>query len=186
MSTEEQRLKWRLKAKAYREKNLEKQREYARNKYKENPSSKLASAKKYRDANKDRTAAANKLWAENNKERKKATARTYYKTNFISLMFKRAKARATEKNVPFNLTEDDIIIPTFCPLLGIELQISSGSTAPNSPSLDRIIPELGYVKGNVMVISHRANTIKNNATLVELQTIVESCAALVKDGIRFR
>ena len=42
------------------------------------------------------------------------------------------------------------------------------SDTDNSPSIDRLIPELGYIKGNVNVISLRANIIKNNATKDEL------------------
>lgn len=41
-----------------------------------------------------------------------------------------------------------------------------------SPSLDRIDNRLGYVKGNVIVVSHRANAIKRDATLDELRRIV--------------
>jgi len=72
--------------------------------------------------------------------------------------------------VPFLLTESDIVIPETCPVLGIPLKLGAGDC---SPSLDRIIPDLGYVPGNVVVMSHRANTIKNNATLDELRTIAE-------------
>lgn len=70
----------------------------------------------------------------------------------------------------FNLTVDDIAIPAFCPALGIPLFKATGAKAqgPNSPTLDRIVPELGYVRGNVRVISARANQIKSNATPEEL------------------
>lgn len=56
----------------------------------------------------------------------------------------------------------DIIIPETCPMLGIKLEFGFDKQGGNfnSPSLDRIIPELGYTKGNVMVISKRANMIK--------------------------
>ena len=49
---------------------------------------------------------------------------------------------------------------------------------PSSPSLDRIIPELGYVPGNVQVISHQANTMKSNATLKELKAFAAWVATL--------
>lgn len=42
----------------------------------------------------------------------------------------------------------------------------------NSPSLDRMIPALGYVASNVRVISYRANAIKRDATLDELRALV--------------
>ncbi len=61
-------------------------------------------------------------------------------------------------------------MPRFCPALGIPLYRAAGSAAqgPNSPTLDRIVPELGYVRGNVRVISSRANQIKSDATPAEL------------------
>lgn len=84
-----------------------------------------------------------------------------------------AKKRAKEKELPFNLVEDDIHVPDVCPVLGIKLvpQYGKGKLAANSPSLDRIYPWLGYVKGNVIVVSHRANRLKNDATPYELHRI---------------
>jgi len=89
-------------------------------------------------------------------------------------MLTNARKRARDKGYMFDLTEEDIRIPSKCPMLGIDLFVSSGRGGPtgNSPSLDRIDNERGYVKGNVHVISHRANTIKTNATLEELEKIV--------------
>jgi hypothetical protein len=85
-----------------------------------------------------------------------------------------AKSRAKMQNVPFNLLFEDIVIPKFCPILEIPLAIGTGGNPTiNSPSLDKIIPELGYVKDNIQVISHKANTIKNNATLEDLIKVGE-------------
>ncbi|WP_285401044.1 hypothetical protein [Luteibacter sp. ME-Dv--P-043b] len=63
-----------------------------------------------------------------------------------------------------------MVIPDFCPVLGLPLYRNSGGAAqgPNSPSIDRINPALGYVRGNVKVISSKANAIKSNATPEEL------------------
>lgn len=85
-----------------------------------------------------------------------------------------AKARAKKKNINFNLTIDDFELPEQCPLLEIPLTVNYDSASENSYSLDKIIPELGYVKGNVWVISNRANVIKNNASLEELQLLVKN------------
>jgi hypothetical protein len=73
------------------------------------------------------------------------------------------------------ITIHDIVIPEFCPLLGIRLEPGKGTGGAKaaSPSLDKIRPELGYVPGNVWVISHRANVIKSDATLSELRMLVE-------------
>ncbi len=59
-----------------------------------------------------------------------------------------------------------------CPILHIKL--THDGNRDHSPSLDRIIPQKGYVKGNVQVISLRANRIKSDATLEELERIVEN------------
>ena len=93
-------------------------------------------------------------------------------------MLARARHRAKKNNLPFNIELSDIVIPETCPLLGIELKSNTDKTSPNNPSLDKIIPELGYVKGNIWVVSLRANKLKNDATLQELQTLVENLQKL--------
>ena len=97
-----------------------------------------------------------------------------------SAMWSRAKYRAAQKGREFIITKEDIVIPERCPLLGIPLVChrGKGSQQGNSPSLDRIDPTKGYIKGNVWVISNRANTLKNDATLQELKTLVENLEAL--------
>lgn len=85
-------------------------------------------------------------------------------------MLNRAKTRANKNNIPFSITEKDIVIPEYCPIMGIKLEHHRGKPGAykNSPSLDRIIPEKGYVPGNVRVISQLANQCKGNATIEEL------------------
>lgn len=85
-----------------------------------------------------------------------------------------AKNRALKFNLPFDLDLSDIIIPEVCPLLEITLCKGEGSVQTSSPSLDRIIPDKGYVKGNVWVISHRANMLKNSSSLEELELIIKN------------
>lgn len=94
-------------------------------------------------------------------------------------MFISAKYRAKKYNLPFNITLDDVNIPNTCPLLGIPLVVATKHHTGNSPSLDRIKPELGYVKGNVVVISSKANVIKNNATLKELKTLTSNLETIL-------
>ena len=89
-------------------------------------------------------------------------------------MYARAKSRAKKNNLPFNIELDDIVIPERCPLLGIKIESTEVRNSPNNPSLDKIIPEKGYIKGNVWVISNRANTLKNDATIKELKMLVEN------------
>jgi hypothetical protein len=79
-----------------------------------------------------------------------------------------AKWRANKYGIPFDLEISDIIIPDVCPLIGIPLTQNTGTVHRASPSVDRIIPELGYIRGNIQVISYKANTMKNDATPEQL------------------
>ena len=87
-------------------------------------------------------------------------------------MLSGAKTRAREKGLMFNLHYDDIQIPNLCPVLKIPL-IPSEGMSDGSPSLDRMIPYLGYTKGNVKVISMKANRIKTNATSNEIKAVLQ-------------
>ena len=89
-------------------------------------------------------------------------------------IYQRIKSKCKRNNIPFNLTQDDIIIPEFCPVLGIKLNTNHGRSGyfDDSPSIDRIDPSLGYIKGNIRIISNRANLLKNNATINELELVI--------------
>lgn len=89
-------------------------------------------------------------------------------------MLSSARQRAKEKGLMFNLHYDDVQIPNLCPVLKIPLIPSvDGTMTDNSPSLDRLVPYLGYIKGNVKVISVRANKIKSDATSRELEAVLQ-------------
>ena len=94
-------------------------------------------------------------------------------------MLRCARHRAKVNKIPFNIEIQDIIIPEVCPLLEIPLILDLPRIGPNSPSLDRLVPSLGYVKGNVTVISHRANTLKNNASIDELMLLTDNLHKLI-------
>jgi hypothetical protein len=85
-----------------------------------------------------------------------------------------ARTRSRKYGLPFNIILDDIVIPSHCPLLGIKLEPQKGRLSAASPSLDRIKPELGYIRGNIWVVSWRANTLKSDASLQELTALVEN------------
>jgi hypothetical protein len=93
-----------------------------------------------------------------------------YQKNIISEMFYAAKQRAKNKNLSFTITKEDVIIPKICPVFGIPLD---SSDVFHAPTLDRIVNDLGYVKGNVKVISAKANRLKNNGTIEEFKQIIE-------------
>jgi hypothetical protein len=100
--------------------------------------------------------------------------RDWYKKekSFRYVMLHSARVRAQKKNLPFNLGLDDIIIPDVCPVLGIPLKTGTRKDHWDAPTLDRIFLDQGYVKGNVVVISWRANFIRSNATLDELEKVL--------------
>lgn len=84
-----------------------------------------------------------------------------------------AKARAAATGLPFDLDWTDLEMPDCCPVLGIPLAKTFGPVSDNSPSLDKMIPAKGYVKGNVTIISQRANFLKANGTLEEFQKLTK-------------
>ncbi len=87
-------------------------------------------------------------------------------------MLRHAKDRAIKKGIEFSITKADIPVPETCPLLDIKLSATDG-IPDTRPSIDRIDPALGYVKGNVWVVSTRANQIKSNASWQELELIAK-------------
>lgn len=107
--------------------------------------------------------------------------RLRYGNNRLQYQFKyllaRSKERAKDKNLPHDIDIDYLrsIATEYCPYQGVKLRwadesadIEFGAHSPNSPSIDRIDSSKGYVRGNVVIVSHRANSIKNNATEQEL------------------
>lgn len=105
-------------------------------------------------------------------EQHKAYVRKYAFNNPEKTLLKTARYRALKRGVEFSIDVSDIVIPDVCPILGIPLVISDGTGKPggrmDSPSLDRIDNEKGYVKGNVQVISHMANSMKFTANKEQL------------------
>ena len=89
----------------------------------------------------------------------------------------RARERSKHKGWEFSITKEDIVIPEKCPLLGIII-IPKAKDRCHSPSLDRIDSSRGYTPDNIQVISSRANTLKNNASLQELELLVENLKKL--------
>ena len=133
---------------------------------------------------KEEKALRNKQWREDNKERLREYTkqrRLKYKEQFNSFnkeyrkqypekyLLSAVKSRAKKYNIQFNLTEEDIVIPEYCPVFGYKLETHNKSgPSRTSPSVDRIDPTKGYTKGNIQIISHQANTMKNNASKEEL------------------
>lgn len=94
--------------------------------------------------------------------------------NFPRYLCTAARGRAKKVGLPFDLVPEDIAIPATCPILGIPLVLSEEhARLDNLATLDRLVPALGYVKSNVSVISWRAKRLKSDATLSELELIVQ-------------
>ena len=104
-------------------------------------------------------------------EKQKVSNKKWTDKNPESVMYSNARQRAKRSGIPFDIEVSDIKIPTHCPILGIELKRGRGTQSTTSPSLDKVIPELGYVKGNVQVISGKANTMKGDLTLETLELL---------------
>lgn len=84
-----------------------------------------------------------------------------------------ARKRARAHAIPFAIAVSDIRISDVCPILGIPLVSGAGIKSPNTPTLDRVNNENGYVPGNIAVISWRANKLKSDATAAELRALAE-------------
>ncbi len=107
-------------------------------------------------------------------------------------MVKNARQRAKDKNLAFNLDNNFVrsIVPSHCPIFNTKLEwsVQRGNghcPLPSSPSLDRIDPSKGYVKGNVWIISHRANQIKSNASHEELKLVTEAVGRAIVNSLEW-
>lgn len=100
-----------------------------------------------------------------------------YKLYILKRMLNSAKRRANKKNLYSDISIDDI--PNFrtieyCPIFpDIKLDWHANKMADNSLSLDRIDNSKGYIKGNVRIISLRANILRKNLTKEELEALLK-------------
>lgn len=107
------------------------------------------------------------------KELRRQSNLRYKRNNPQKILHGLARQRASRDGLDFDLEVSDILIPDTCPVLGIELKRSEGRQGPtdNSPTLDRIHPKIGYIKGNVIVISGLANRIKSSANYRQILSV---------------
>lgn len=113
-------------------------------------------------------------------QKNRKSVKKYVKTKrgHIGKLLTSAKRRAKDKNLNFDIDLDylELIATDECPVFKTPFvwgRYQGRSKMAHKPSLDRIIPELGYVKHNVVFISLRANSIKNNATERELYDVAD-------------
>lgn len=83
-------------------------------------------------------------------------------------LWKQAKDRAKRQGLEFQIDISDVVIPEVCPILLTPFTLMAQKWSATSPSLDRVDTSKGYVKGNIAVISARANACKSNLTQEEI------------------
>jgi len=148
--------------------NLEKRKAYMRRYREEHREEISANNANWRREHCEQLRAANAKWKREHPDRVRAHSQVVAPSKRL---FYGVKSRARKFGIAFNLTIDDIVVPATCPVLGIPL-ITGSADRDQWPSVDRIKPVLGYVKGNVRVISYRANQLKNDATAAELVLVL--------------
>lgn len=173
--------KWYLE---HREHQLERAKEYRKGKeaqiratkkahYERNKEKVKASVQRYREENAEKVKEFCREYRLNNRDK---IAAYWHKTPVEVRMLRAAKTRAKREGLPFDLDLSDVVVPDICPFLGIAIcKHNKGSHQPNSPSLDKIDPAKGYVKGNVHVISYKANAMKRDASIQELLMFALGC-----------
>jgi hypothetical protein len=110
------------------------------------------------------------------------------KTHFFEYrLLSYARRNSRRRGEECDLVLEDIVIPEYCPLLGIKLETcmekkrrKGPGSQDSCPSVDRIDSKIGYIKDNIWIISKRANVIKNNATVEELGMIYEGLLQRMK------
>lgn len=157
----------------WREKNAGAIQDYSKSYYAQHQQRLLEYAAKYRQSDKSDVVIAKRKAAYLIRKPEMLRKTREWRTNSpVEYLLSVAKQRARRAEMLFNLDVTDIVVPERCPLLGLRLVPFGGKRTDATPSLDRIDSLLGYVKGNVWVISWRANRLKNDATLDELRGIV--------------
>lgn len=133
--------------------------------------------KRLRDKDKEREGL--KAWRKNNpdkyaeqRKRNYTTRADRYRADPAYYLWRTAKVRAKQLGQPFDIDPTDIVVPATCPVLGVDIDVLT-SNYHNGASLDRVINELGYVKGNVRVISRKANRLKGDATINEVEQLLK-------------
>lgn len=126
-----------------------------------------------------------KLWRIANADKWRARQRANKRAETVAhperALFQNARKRTQILGVPFDLRRSDVVVPSICPVLGIPLVVAERASADGSPTIDRIVPSRGYVSGNIIVVSNRANRIKNDASMAELRSVADFYERLLSE-----
>lgn len=147
-----------------------------------------ARKKKNVKENLERYQAYAKKWREDNRDKVKAYEYTKYYKDISKTLYRQAKYRSGRKGIEFNISIEDIVMPELCPFFQTPLSFEQREDVGYKncmfqPSLDRIDPKKGYVKGNIWVISTLANVMKNCATAEQLKIFSTNSLKLLNHGI---
>lgn len=119
-------------------------------------------------------------WRKNNADYVLSQTIKLRNENYEKYMLNCVKRNAKRTGREVTITEDDIVIPKMCPVLGIQLDRRSGrGNRDASPSVDRIDNTKDYVPGNVVVVSMRANQVKGTASVQELEQVLNFYKSLL-------
>lgn len=109
------------------------------------------------------------------KERDSKAQREWRKRNPFKFKCSSKRQDCLKRGIPFDLTPEylEAIWTGVCPVLGVTMDILSHKDDLYAPQLDRFKPDVGYLEGNVVWLSRRANNIKGNATIEELESTLK-------------
>lgn len=107
------------------------------------------------------------------RQKKRDAYRRRWEEDWAGQKIVQLRAKAKKYGIDFNIDASDIPLPKKCPIFGIPLVVGREGGRNSSPSVDRIDNSKGYVKGNVVVISTKANAMKREASLNDLRKIVK-------------
>lgn len=156
----------------YRAAHRDELREYYHDRHERHRDEDLARSRQHYQDNRDKYRSLAKANYAAKKDEYAVRNRAYREANIGRIMLIAARDRTLKQGLPeCDLTIEYIesLIPEVCPILGIPLKVGNGRPEPGSPSLDRVVPSLGYVHGNVQVISNKANMMKQDASWAELR-----------------
>jgi hypothetical protein len=134
----------------------------------------------YKRENKEQTNIQVRKWKSNNRPYCREALQDWRYRRYELMLWKYAKRSAKARGLEFSIDVSDIVIPKVCPVLGIPIDTPSPSQGkrPNGKaSLDRRDNSIGYVKGNVFVVSWRANRLKCDGNIDEFNRIISYMSA---------
>lgn len=168
--------------KEWRAKNKEKQLAYQRAWKRKNREKMLEAHKDYYERNKEKISIKNKLWQKENRERVLENAKKYKEKrrqeDICYFLYEKVQTSKKEKNISIKDIQEVYQPDNLCPILMVPLVRGTRYT----PTVDRIDPSKGYIRGNIQVISWLANRMKSDATKEELIAFAKGILKLYEEN----